>query len=201
MSRDSVYFLLIDERTKDRFRFTLAELKMFVQSASKSQLSAIKVQVEGRAEWQRLEKFVVDRPPRPEVEVFPEEETTVIELRQNLEKTPQYDKPRPSQERRHSPRAQIRRRVIIVAGEFVFRTFTVDASIDGLRLEHSVPKKLQGQVVDCYLSSQDLLTGVCFRAVLVEGGSDAVRLRFVEQDAKNTAILGRWLSNLQRQSA
>lgn len=208
MSKEPLRFYLIDQRTKERFRFTLIELRAFVKSIPQSRIASIKVQVEGRAEWLSLANFNTAAPPRRDLEISvvddtsADEETTVIELRQKVENPPPVsDDMRGKNERRLSPRVQIRRRVILVANDSVYRTFTVDASVDGLRLEHPVPKQLDGRVVDCYLSSQDLLTGLFFRAVLVAGGSESVRLRFVEQDAKNKSILGIWLSSLHKKSA
>src|SRR5665213_4146108 len=118
MSKESLRFLLFDTHSKEKLRFTLVELRAFIKTIPKSRLAVIKVQMEGRAEWLSLANFREAKPPEPEIS--PDEETTVIELRQNLTRSPRPKvevktraKSSGTNERRRRPRVKIRRRVII----------------------------------------------------------------------------------------
>src|SRR5665213_2715996 len=120
MSKESLRFLLFDTHSKEKLRFTLVELRAFIKTIPKSRLAAIKVQMEGRAEWLSLANFREAKPPEPELGISPDEETTVIELRQNLTMSPRPKvevksraKSSGTNERRRRPRVKIRRRVII----------------------------------------------------------------------------------------
>jgi hypothetical protein len=253
-------FYIFDERGRQKFKMSLAELKMFVSTIPANRLAQIKFQAEGRPGWFPLSEVPEMKDILREVVALqPEDaESTIIALQtltnadsvslvsstQPIVPGGRIDRRRPSSpmrstapmppaapqakqpidqpipaapkkpeppfkpsarapqtnDRRKSARVVVRQRVIVLWEQSVYRTFTVDASLDGLRLEHPIPKELIGRTVEGYLSSRDLRTGLFFRAQLVDE-RDLVRLRFIDQQAENRKILALWLAELSRRSA
>lgn len=204
MAPSSIVFIVFNRKLNSKQKLSLPELRQLIFSLGDFGAENLFVWTEGWSEWKPLiegAKFVEQQIERGnEMDI-----DTVIELKVHKPSGPTQVQSKGisgNNERRKSRRYPLRGRVMMVWGQSVYRTFTIDVSLDGLRLEHPVPEELAGQVVDCYLSSPDLKMGLRFRGVLVGSASESkIRLRFVEQQANSKAQLREWLNQLKRKAA
>lgn len=144
-------------------------------------------------------------PPRPEKPIAKEPEPPPL---QQIPVTAKIPEPVPVQqipvaakapeERRRTPREKVRFRVMFTWDDVVFRTFSKDLSLHGLRVEHPVPDSMMNRQVQCFISSPDMKSAVRFKATLIGESPDRLRFRFIDEDSHAQGVLEEWFETIRK---
>ncbi len=87
----------------------------------------------------------------------------------------------------------VRLRVIFIAKEKTFRTFTKDISEGGMMLEEKLPPEMCEMNLEVYLASPDQKVNIRLKASLVQNKNRQMSIKFCEINDKNLVILKNWL--------
>ncbi len=100
-------------------------------------------------------------------------------------------------DRRKFPRLNVKLDILLVRGEVVFSTHTIDASVGGLKLEKGVPKVLVNQLCKVFISHSSGLN-LEFEAKILETSDRGTRVMFETMSEYNKVMFENWLERRLR---
>ncbi len=107
-------------------------------------------------------------------------------------------------ERRNEARHRLRLKAVFRLGKIVFRSFTKDISLGGLKLEKEIPVDFRNQEVDVFISSVDGQMQIRFTAKIVESSYSSDQIQFQKKEGATRfpfEILRNWFAKIEKTNA